>query len=109
MEEMNETRVAQHAAVQGLAGTGAMKADKVLRLEGAADVNAELAEIGLSNKSGWYASIVLYGVGGLVTVAASLLRPDIVPDGVRYLGVFAIVLSVLSAVGARFLTNADWA
>ncbi|MFT4048284.1 MAG: GGDEF domain-containing protein [Solirubrobacterales bacterium] len=83
--------------------------NRVLRLEGSADVNAELAEIGLSNKSGWYASIVLYGVGGLVTVAAGLLRPEVVPMGVTYLGCMAVLLSLLSIVGARFLTNADWA
>lgn len=82
---------------------------RVLRLEGAADVNAELAEIGLSSKSGWYASTVLYGVGGLVTLAAGLLRPDLVPSGVTYLAILAILLSGLSALGARFLTNADWA
>jgi diguanylate cyclase (GGDEF)-like protein len=63
----------------------------------------------LSNKSGWYASIVLYGAGGLVTVAAALLKPDVVPSAVLYLGIFAILMSMLSAVGARYLTNADWA
>jgi diguanylate cyclase (GGDEF)-like protein len=82
---------------------------KILRLEGAADVNAELAEIGLSNKSGWYASIVLYGVGGLVTVLAGLLRPQVVPAGVLYLGIASLVFAALAALGARFLTNADWA
>jgi hypothetical protein len=44
-----------------------------------------------------------------VTVAASLLRPDLVPDGVLYLGILALILSVLSVIGARYLTNADWA
>lgn len=109
MEETSETAVSQHAVGELQASAAAEDQQKVLRLEGAADVNAELAEIGLSNKSGWYASIVLYGVGGLVTLTASLVRPDIVPLGVRYLACFAVLLSVLSAIGARYLTNADWA
>jgi diguanylate cyclase (GGDEF)-like protein len=109
MEETAETVVSQHAVPETQASAGAEEHQKVLRLEGAADVNAELAEIGLSNKSGWYASIVLYGVGGLVTVAASLLRPDLVPNGVLYLGMFAILLSIMCAIGSRYLPNADWA
>lgn len=109
MEETAKTAVSQHAVGESQANAAAEDQQKVLRLEGAADVNAELAEIGLSNKSGWYASILLYGVGGLVTVAVGLLRPDVVPSGVLYLGIFAIVVSGLSALGARFLTNADWA
>lgn len=109
MEETAKTAVSQHAVGKSQADAGAEDQQKVLRLEGAADVNAELAEIGLSNKSGWYASILLYGVGGLVTVAAGLLRPDVVPSGVLYLGIFALIVSGLSALGARFLTNADWA
>ena len=109
MEETTKTVVSQHAVGESQADAGARDQQTVLRLEGAADVNAELAEIGLSDKSGWYASILLYGVGGLVTVAAGLLRPDIVPSGVLYLGIFAIIVSGLSALGARYLTNADWA
>lgn len=116
MEETVQTAVAQHDAVgdsQGPRGdraaAGAENHQKVLRLEGAADVNAELAEIGLSSKSGWYASILLYGVGGIVTVLLGLLRPELVPTGVTILGGFAIVLAVLSGVGARYLSNADWA
>src|SRR3954452_23425777 len=108
MEETVETVVSQHAGGDSQPGAAAEDQQKVLRLEGAADVNAELAEIGLSNKSGWYASIVLYGAGGLVTLIASLVRPDIVPSGVRYLACIAILLSVASAAGARWLTNADW-
>jgi diguanylate cyclase (GGDEF)-like protein len=109
MEETAETVVSQHAVGDSQADAGAGDQQKVLRLEGAADVNAELAEIGLSNKSGWYASIVLYGVGGLVTGAAALLKPDVVPAGVLYLAIFAVVLSLLSIIGAKYLTNADWA
>jgi diguanylate cyclase (GGDEF)-like protein len=109
MEEMTETAVSQHAVGETPASAGVEDQQKVLRLEGAADVNAELAEIGLSNKSGWYASILLYGAGGAVTLLASLLRPEIVPMGVRYLACFAILMSVLCALGARFMTNADWA
>ncbi|MGK2878309.1 MAG: diguanylate cyclase domain-containing protein [Solirubrobacterales bacterium] len=109
MEESTEAVGSRNAVGDAPADAGAKAQQKALRLEGAADVNAELAEIGLSDKSGWYASIVLYGVGGLVTVAASLLRPDLVPTGVLYLGCFAVLLSLLSVVGARYLTNADWA
>ncbi|MBJ7354644.1 MAG: GGDEF domain-containing protein [Thermoleophilaceae bacterium] len=109
MEETVETAVSQHAVGESQGSAPAGDHQNVLRLEGAADVNAELAEIGLSNKSGWYASILLYGAGGIVTLLAGLLRPEIVPLGVRYLACFAILLSILSAVGARYLTNADWA
>lgn len=109
MEETAETAVSQHAVGEMQGSAPAEDQQKVLRLEGAADVNAELAEIGLSNKSGWYASIVLYGAGGLVTLIASLVRPEVVPLGVRYLAVTAILLSLLCMLGARYMTNADWA
>ncbi len=98
------------SGVDKIGGGGSdAEAQKLLRLEGAADVNAELAEIGLSNKSGWYASILLYGAGGIVVILAWLLKPDVVPSGLAVLGSFALLLSLLSAVGARFLTNDDWA
>lgn len=92
MKETIKTAVSQHAVGESQEAAGAGGQQKVLRLEDAADVNAELAEIGLSSKSGWYASILLYGVGGVVTVTVSLLRPDIVPTGVLYLGICAIIL-----------------
>jgi diguanylate cyclase (GGDEF)-like protein len=82
---------------------------RLLRLEGASEVNAELTEIGLSPAAGWYASSLLYGSGGLVTVLAGLLFPEIVPTGVLALGIVAIVFSGLSLLGARYLVNADWA
>lgn len=82
---------------------------KVLRFEGAADVNAELAEIGLSNKSGWYASVLLYGAGGIVVILAWLLKPEVVPVGLGILGGFALLVSLISAFGARYLLNDDWA
>lgn len=111
MRDNEWTAVAQRGLTNkqwgGVAKAEAQQA--ALRLEGAADVNEELAEIGLSAKTGWYASILLYGVGGVVTVLLGLLRPDMVPTGVTILGGFAILLSVLSAVGSRYLTNADWA
>lgn len=109
MEETAETAVSQHAVEDSQENASAAAPQKVLRLEGAADVNAELAEIGLSNKSGWYASIVLYGVGGVVTLVAALLKPEVVPEGVKYLALFAILMAGVSAAGARWLTNADWA
>ncbi len=115
MEETSKTAVAQHGAVreglksEGQTAAGAEHHLRVLRLEGAADVNAGLAEIGLSSKSGWYASILLYGVGGLVTVLIGLLRPELVPTGVTYLGVLAMALAGMSVIGARYLSNADWA
>ncbi len=101
-------------AVAGAKQTSGVRASaeshqKILRLEGAADVNAELAEIGLSGKSGWYASTFLYGTGGLVALVVGLLRPDVVPAGVTLLGAFAILVSGLSALGAKYLANDDWA
>lgn len=83
--------------------------EQLLRLEGSADINAEMAEIGLSVKSGWYASVVLYGSGGLVTVIAGLLLPQTVPLGVTLLGCFAMLLSGLAGLAARYVPNADWA
>lgn len=82
---------------------------RLVRLEAAAEVNSELEEIGLSPASGWYASALLYSSGGLVTVLAGLLVPDIVPTSVLVLGVVSMAFSMLSLLGARFLLNADWA
>ncbi len=110
MTDTGSTAVAQHGLADlASGGNKTEERNAALRLEGAADVNEELAEIGLSAKTGWYASILLYGVGGLVTVAAGLWRPDLVPTGVTILGGFAILLAMLSVVGARYLMNADWA
>jgi diguanylate cyclase (GGDEF)-like protein len=73
------------------------------------ELSAEMAEVGLSSRAGWYASVLLYGAGGIVAMLAALLRPDIVPAGIGYLGVLSVVLAALSAVGARYLANNDWA
>ncbi len=104
------TTVAQRGLAQTISDSSKAE-DRAakLRLEGAADVTQELEEIGLSAKTGWYASILLYGAGGLVTVLFGLLRPDLVPTGVTILGCFSLVLAFLCIFGARVLTNADWA
>lgn len=112
MEQENRTAVAQNGQFPPSLPTHEDKAEArqtTIRLEGADDVSRELAEIGLSEKTGWYASIVLYGIGGLVTVAAGLIFPESVPRGVTILGGFAILLSLVSVYGAKHLTNADWA
>lgn len=110
MVDKELTAVAQHGLADlTVEGTKENLRDAALHLEGAADVNAEMAEIGLSAKTGWYASIVLYGIGGLLTTIAGLLWPDVVPTGVTVLGGFAILFAGLSALGARYLMNADWA
>ena len=112
MSEENRTAVAQNGQFPPSLAAHEDKAEArqaTIRLEGADDVSRELAEIGLSEKTGWYASIVLYGLGGLVTVAAGLIFPESVPRGVTILGGFAILLSLVSIYGAKRLTNADWA
>lgn len=82
---------------------------RALRLERATDVNAEMAEIGLSSASGWYASVLLYGAGGTVALLASLLRPEDISAGIGYLGVISILIAGFAAIGARYLANDDWA
>lgn len=110
MLETETTAVAQHGLAEiTVAGAQGANDQATLRMESAADVNAELAEIGLSEKTGWYASILMYGIGGVITVIAGLLWPDVVPTGVTILGGFAIFFSGLSVLGARYLMNADWA
>ncbi|MFY9468580.1 MAG: GGDEF domain-containing protein [Solirubrobacterales bacterium] len=79
------------------------------RTADAVDVADALEEIGLSAKTGWYASILLYGAGGLLTVVLYLLAPDVIPVGVGILGLIAIGLSGASALGARYLSSSDWA
>lgn len=110
MVDKNLTAVAQHGLAD-LTVEGARREvrDAALHLEVAADVNAEMAEIGLSSKTGWYASVVLYGIGGLMTTIAGLLWPDVVPIGVTLLGVASIVFAGLAAVCARYVPDADWA
>jgi diguanylate cyclase (GGDEF)-like protein len=73
------------------------------------ELTAELAEVGLSSRAGWYSSMLLYLTGGSVAVLSYLFFPDMVPAGVAYLGVFAMLLGALSWVGAQYLANSDWA
>jgi diguanylate cyclase (GGDEF)-like protein len=110
MKHAHETTVAQRGLADTISGhsKAAVRAAK-LRQEGSADVTQELEEIGLSAKTGWYASILLYGVGGAVTVLFGLLRPELVPIGVTILGIFALALAFACVFGAKYLTNADWA
>ncbi|MBK5230188.1 MAG: hypothetical protein JJE27_03340, partial [Thermoleophilia bacterium] len=78
-----------------------------LKREGAAaaDVTAALEEVGLAAKMGWHAGALLYGAGGLATLALYLLAPYAIPAGVFVLALVAIVLSVVSMLGARYLSN----
>ena len=112
MAQENRTAVAQNGQFPPSSAATELKAEArqaTIRLEGADDVSRELAEIGLSEKTGWYASIVMYGLGGLVTVVAGLIFPESIPTGVTILGGFAILLSLVSIYGAKHLSNADWA
>lgn len=110
MKQADVTTVAQRGLADAISGhTKAAARAAKLRQEGSADVTQELEEIGLSAKTGWYASILLYGVGGAVTVLFGLLRPELVPIGVTILGCFALILAGACAFGAKYLTNADWA
>lgn len=77
--------------------------------EGAADVVAELADLGLSNSAAWYASAVLYGVGGSLIVALFAINHQVFPVGVAYLGVFAIVVCFLQLLGARRYSTSELA
>ncbi|MBI4896866.1 MAG: GGDEF domain-containing protein [Actinobacteria bacterium] len=96
------------AAQRGFARLDGAQAD-VLRREGADDVTAALEEVGLAAKTGWYASILLYGAGGIATAGLYLLMPTSIPFGVFVLALVAVLLSILSVFGAIYLTNANWA
>lgn len=96
------------AAQRGFARVDGAHAD-VLNREGADDITAALEEVGLAAKTGWYASILLYGAGGVATALLYLLIPQSLPIGVFALALVAIGLSVMSVFGALYLTNANWA
>lgn len=99
------------AAQRGFAKESQVSRADVLQLneEGAADVCDVLEEIGLSPKTGWYASILLYAAGGLITALLYMLRPDEIPVGVFVLSLFAITMAFISVFGAVYFTNANWA
>src|SRR5271170_283307 len=77
--------------------------------DGAEDFSASLAELGLSQKTGWYSSAVLYGVGGSLVTALSIVAPHLVPRGVAVLSGFAIVVAALCLVGGRLASERDGA
>lgn len=103
-----KVKVEKAAAQRGFAGSvdAAAQAD-VLQREGAADVSAVLEEVGLDAKTGWYAAILLYGTGGLVTAALQLLMPNVIPVGVFYLALVAMVLGGLCVPGALYWSNSN--
>lgn len=102
------TGIRKPAAQRGATRLDERQADTLNR-EGAADVTAVLEEVGLAAKTGWYASIVLYGTGGIATAILYLLMPESIPVGVFVLALVAVGLGVLSVFGALYLTNANWA
>lgn len=97
------------AAQRGSVGRHKVAQTDVLKREGAADISAVLEEVGLDAKTGWYAATLLYATGGLVTAALQLLMPDVIPVGVFYLALVAMVLGGLCVPGALYWTNSNWA
>lgn len=97
------------AAQRGPVGRFKVAQSDVLKREGAADVSAVLEEVGLDAKTGWFAAILLYGTGGLVTAALQLLMPDVIPVGVFYLALVAMLLGALCVPGALYWSNSNFA
>jgi diguanylate cyclase (GGDEF)-like protein len=73
--------------------------------DGAADLAAGLAEMGLSHKAAWYSGALLYGVGGLLTSVLYAFSLAVMPRGVFYLGVLAMVIAMLCLLAGRYVTD----
>jgi diguanylate cyclase (GGDEF)-like protein len=76
--------------------------------QGATDLAAQLAEMGLTRTAAWYAGAVLYCGGGLLITGLYAISPALVPLGVFYLGSIALVIGVLCVLAARFLRDSSW-
>lgn len=73
--------------------------------DGSADFARGLAELGISYKTSWYASVTLYGVGGALCAVLYLVDHSLMPPGIFYLGCFALIIAGLALWGALRLAN----
>jgi diguanylate cyclase (GGDEF)-like protein len=74
--------------------------------DGAADLAAGLAEIGLTPKAAWYSAAVLWCSGGVLVTGLYTIDPSLFPRGVFYLGCVAIVIGALTLYGGvRFVRS----
>lgn len=73
--------------------------------EGEDDVLSRFAEIGLTPRTGWYASIALYAVGAVPAIALSLIDPDAFPRVFLWLGLVSLSVAVLSVIGLKHFPN----
>lgn len=69
--------------------------------QSAAELDAELAEIGLSPKASWYTSAALYGGGGLLVTVTDAIQPRLFPSGLLYLSSVAVVMGAMCLLTAR--------
>lgn len=69
------------------------------------EVGRRFEEIGLSPRTGWYASIALYLAGSIPAIALPLIAPDAFPRELMWLGVIAFLMVPLSYVGLTRFPN----
>ncbi|MBI5310844.1 MAG: GGDEF domain-containing protein [Actinobacteria bacterium] len=69
------------------------------------EVSQRFAEIGLTPRTGWYASIALYLVGSLPAIALPLIAPDSFPRSLIWLGLAAFAMVPISIVGLKRFPN----
>lgn len=73
--------------------------------EGEADVLNRFAEIGLTPRTGWYASIALYTVGAIPAIALPLIDPAAFSRVFLWLGLVSLLVAALSVVGLKRFPN----
>jgi diguanylate cyclase (GGDEF)-like protein len=69
--------------------------------QGSADLDAALAELGLSQKASWYTSAALYGGGGVLVTIVDALQPALFPPGLLYLAMVAMSMGAICLFAAR--------
>ncbi|MBI4897095.1 MAG: GGDEF domain-containing protein [Actinobacteria bacterium] len=72
-------------------------------------IGNELAEIGLTEDAPWVSSMVLYGSGGVIVLALSLISPESVTGFVQGLAGAALLMAAFSAWGYRQKRYIGWA
>lgn len=88
-------------AVKRLAHTG----QSTFQADSLRDVDDRLAQIGLTPKTGWYVSILLYAAGGIPAALMPLIDPVHYSYGYVVLGGLAVAMSLLSILGLRYFAN----
>ncbi|MBI4898291.1 MAG: diguanylate cyclase [Actinobacteria bacterium] len=89
------------SAARKLAHTG----QSSLGADSMRDVEDRLEQIGLTPKTGWYVSILLYAAGGIPAVLAHLTAPEKYNTGFLVTGGMAITIALLSILGLRYFPN----